>query len=64
MSQFFLFRAKFSFYDQKGENLCIFFKFNFLDYIKFDLGPKIKNLRHGPLYYTVENNHRKSENIL
>ena len=27
----------------KNETLCIFFKFNFLDYIKFDVGPKQKN---------------------
>ena len=36
----FYLRLSFKSYNQKRETLCIFSKLHFLDYIKFDLGPK------------------------
>ena len=55
VSQIFHLRL-FSFYDQKRETLCIFLKTNFLDYIKFDLGPKKIILRYGSLHNTAKSN--------
>ena len=38
--QIFYLRLSFNFMTKNGKTLCISLKLHFLDYIKFDLGPK------------------------